>query len=472
MKANLLVVDDQESIAHFLTCSLEREGYVVRTAHTGQEALDALADQVPDVVLLDLKLPDTNGLDLLLKFKAAADEITVVIMTAFGEVETAVRAMKNGAADYLTKPVNLEQLKLIVAKGLERQGLWRELKQHRAEQSRRLAGDLIRGTSTKMQEVFSIAERVARSDLTSVLLEGESGTGKQVIASLIHQLSLCHDRPFVEVNCAAIPSELLESELFGHEKGAFTDAKTLKQGLLETADGGTLFLDEIGEMPLTLQVKLLKVLERMTFRRVGGTRDISVTVRVISATNRNLQLACREGRFREDLYYRLKVVPIVVPPLRSRGEDMLIFAKHFLHQFSKQFDKQFRGISPAAQKQLLHYPWPGNIRELRNLFERTVLLEDGEILEPHHLRLGDAQVLPGDSDLVGRISTILRENRLPTDGFSYEEVVGEIERELIRVASEQAAWNQSRTAELLGLGRDKLRYRMKLHGISKNEEAA
>jgi DNA-binding NtrC family response regulator len=379
--------------------------------------------------------------------------------------------MKDGAADYLTKPLNLEQVRLIIGKALDRQSLWRELRHHREQQARRLAGEMIRGESPEIKEVFSIAERVARSDLTSVLIDGESGTGKQFIARLIHDLSRRRDGPFVELSCAAIPRELIESELFGHERGAFTDAKAQKQGLMELADGGTLFLDEIGEMPLTLQAKLLKVLEGMTFRRVGGVKDISVSVRIISATNRNLRLLCETAAFREDLYYRLKVVPITMPPLRSRNRDVLLFAKHFLHQFSKQFGKRFRGIAPDAETWLLTYPWPGNIRELRNVFERTVLLEDGELLEPRHLRMLER---PGGAagDLCSRLASVFRDGRIPEEGIPFEALVAEVERGLIVAACERSGWNQSRAAQLLMLGRDKLRYRMKLHGVSREQKAA
>jgi DNA-binding NtrC family response regulator len=468
---SILIVDDQASITHFLTRALLDEGYAARAVGTVAEALAAIAEEVPDVAILDLRLPDGNGLQLLQRVKAIEEEVAVILMTAHGEVESAVRAMKCGAADYLQKPVNLEQLKLVLAKELERRSLWRELRHHRAEQTRRFTGELIRGRSLRMEEVFAVAEKVALAELTSVLIEGESGTGKQVVASYIHALSPRSGHPFVELNCAAIPGELLESELFGHEKGAFTDAKELKPGLLETADGGTLFLDEVGEMPLSLQVKLLKVLEGMTFRRVGGTRDIRVSVRILSATNRDLAARCGEGAFREDLYYRLKVVPITVPPLRERGDDVLIFAKHFLLTYSKQFGKRFRGLTPAAEKRLLGHRWPGNIRELRNLFEQTVLLEDGDILDAHQLRLPrDAATVPHDA--LAQITTVLAEGRIGEAGIDLEGLLGETEVRLIRLACEQVDWNQSATARLLQLGRDKLRYRMKLHGLRREDEDA
>jgi len=468
---SILVVDDQASIAHFLSRALHDEGYAVRAVGTVAEAHDAIEEELPDVAILDLRLPDGNGLELLRRIKETDEEVAVVLMTAHGEVESAVRAMKSGACDYLQKPVNLEQLKLILAKELERRSLWRELKHHRAEQTRRLTGELIRGRSVRMEEVFAIAEKVAPAELTSVLIEGESGTGKQVVASYIHALSPRAGHPFVELNCAAIPGELLESELFGHEKGAFTDAKEPKPGLLEMADGGTLFLDEVGEMPMPLQVKLLKVLEGMTFRRVGGTRDIRVSVRILSATNRDLAARCEEGAFREDLYYRLKVVPVTVPPLRERGDDVLVFAKHFLLAYAKQFGKSFRAMSPDAEKRLLAHRWPGNIRELRNLFEQTVLLEDGEVLEAHQIRLPrDASTAPDDA--LARVAEVLSRGHLDEEGVDLDGLLGEIEARLIRLASDQVDWNQSATARLLHLGRDKLRYRMKLHGLRREDDHA
>jgi len=466
---NVLIVDDQASITHFLSRALEEESCSVRSAPTAAAALRLLEEELPDVVFLDLKLPDGNGLELLPKFRESAPDATVVVMTAFADVDSAVRALKEGAADFVTKPVSLDQVKRIVAKAVERRVLLREVNHHRAEQSRRLMGELIRGESPSMHELLSIVERVAASDTTSVLIEGESGTGKQVIAKLIHQLSPRAGRPFVELNCAAIPTELLESELFGHERGAFTDAKAQKPGLLELADEGTLFLDEIGEMPLTLQVKLLKVLEGMTFRRVGGTKDVRVSVRILSATNRDLRALCRAGQFREDLYYRLKVVPLLVPPLRDRGDDILVFARVFLQQFSKQFGKRFRGMTPAAERCLLGHDWPGNIRELRNLFEQTVLLEDADLLDVHHLRLPEPLPDGLSEEHLDRLIRALREGSLPAKGFDFEAVVGDIERRILVAASEATGWNQSRTARFLRLGRDKLRYRMKQHGIKREE---
>jgi two-component system, NtrC family, response regulator AtoC len=306
---------------------------------------------------------------------------------------------------------------------------------------------------------------VAQSDSTSVLIEGESGTGKELIAHWIHDLSARRDKPMLEINCAAIPRELLESELFGHEKGAFTDARQQKQGLLELANGGTLFLDEVGEMSLTIQVKLLRVLERMTFKRVGGTKDITVSVRVISATNQNLESMVREQRFREDLFYRLKVVPIRVPPLRERKEDILPLARHFLGQFNVAFGKGFHSMDPEAEQILLAYPWPGNIRELRNLFERIVLLSQGDRILPQHLSVAIGAAPQRSDSPLGPLRQVLESGQFPEQGFDLEAILGGVERDIIQRAFDRTQGNQSRAAQLLGMKRDKLRYRMKLYGF-------
>jgi DNA-binding NtrC family response regulator len=462
MTASILVVDDQESIRHFISKNLEDEGYDVICASAGKQALSAIRDQAPDLVLLDLRLPDINGLEVLRRARQDDKDLCVIIMTAFGEVESAVKAMKLGAFDYVNKPINLEQLQMMVEKALESQTLRRELKHLR---ERRFSKDFIRGQSPLILKVYDVVDQVAKSESTSVLIEGESGTGKELIANLIHDQSARREKPFLEINCAAIPRELLESELFGHERGAFTDAKSQKQGLLEMADGGTVFLDEVGEMGLNLQVKLLRVLERMTFKRVGGTKDIQVSVRIISATNRDLEEQVRKGHFREDLYYRLKVIPIRVPALRERREDIIPLAKHFMHEFNKAFGKDFASISPEAEKMLLEYPWPGNIRELRNIFERTVLLEEGDAIEPRHLKLS-ADGRSGDGkSIASKIDEILSAGELPSSGIPLEELMEEIERSLITKAFATANNNQSKTAQLLNMKRDRLRYRMKIYGM-------
>jgi DNA-binding NtrC family response regulator len=465
--AHILIVDDQESIRHFIEKAMVDEGYQVTTTGEGKKALALAGEGLPDLVLLDLRLPDLHGLEVLKKLKEDDPDRQVIIMTAFGDVESAVRAMKLGAHDYVNKPINLEQLFITVDKAVESRKLWRELKHLRNRVNDRFAKDLVRSDCRSMKEVYQTIEQVASSDTTSVLIQGESGTGKEHLANMIHEMSARRDKPFLEINCAAIPKELLESELFGHEKGAFTDARAQKQGLLEMANGGTLFLDEVGEMSLQIQVKLLRVLERMTFKRVGGTKDIQVSVRIISATNQDLQRMCEEGRFREDLFYRLKVVPVRVPPLRERRDDILPLAKHFLYAFSKQFGKEFQGLSPEAEHTLLDYPWPGNIRELKNLMERTVLLENGPRVEVEMLKLGSGRTTRETDSPVAQLELLLEQPGLPTEGIPFEELLGEIEKSLIIKASEATNWNQSRTADLLQLKRDKLRYRMKLYGISR-----
>jgi two-component system, NtrC family, response regulator AtoC len=466
-KANILVVDDQDSIRHFVSRALEDEGYSVRVTGSVRESRQALDAEMPDVAILDLKLPDGTGIELLREIKRVQPEVGVILMTAFGELETAVEAMSAGAFWFVKKPFQNEELLALVARALESQKLWLELRRlrHHAFADE----DFLHSSSPSMQEAYAIAEQVARGDTTSVLIEGESGTGKEYFANLIHRMSARHDKPFVEINCAAIPSELLESELFGHEKGAFTDARAQKLGLMELASGGTLFLDEIGEMAPMLQVKLLRVLERRTFKRVGGTKDITVNLRVISATNQDLERRVQEGGFREDLYYRLKVVPLYVPPLRERTEDILPLSRLFMDRFARQFKKPFREISAAAEPVLVDYPWPGNIRELRNLFERTVLLENAEVLEPRHLKLAPRARPISEASFGQRVDEIMN-NALPAGGIPFEALIEELERALILRASYATKWNQSRTAEMLQLKRDKLRYRMKLYELQPESE--
>jgi DNA-binding NtrC family response regulator len=461
-KASILVVDDQDSIRHFVTKALEEDGFTVQSVGSVRECREVIERDLPDLALFDLKLPDGTGLELLREIKRTHPEVPVIMMTAFGELETAVEAMSIGAFWFVKKPFQNEELLALVYRALESQKMWIELRRLR---NRAFADeDFLHSSSPSMQEAYAIAEQVARGDTTSVLIEGESGTGKEYFANLVHRMSARHDKPFVEINCAAIPSELLESELFGHEKGAFTDARTQKLGLMELATGGTLFLDEIGEMNPMLQVKLLRVLERRSFKRVGGTKDINVNIRILSATNQDLERMVREGGFREDLYYRLKVVPLYVPPLRERKEDILPLSRLFMDRFTRQFRKGFKDISPAAERLLIDYPWPGNIRELKNMFERTVLLENGPVLEGHHLKLASRPRPASDASLGQRIDESLT-SPISSAGIPFETLVEELERALILRASYATKWNQSRTADVLNLKRDKLRYRMKMYQI-------
>jgi len=465
LKPVVLLVDDEDTIRLFLEKTLKDEGYEALTAATGEEALELTRSELPDLILLDLKLPDINGIDVLQRVKEEVPEVCVIMLTAFGDIETAVSAIKKGAFDFVSKPVNLEQLLLAVEKGLESQKLNRELFQLRRRVKFEMEEGHVPGESAKMQEIYEVVKTVAQSETTTILIQGESGTGKEMIANMIHRYSPRHDKPFLEINCASLPEELLESELFGHEKGAFTDAKAQKVGLLELANKGTLFLDEIGEMSLTIQVKLLRVLERMTFRRVGGTKDIKVSVRIISATNRDLETAVSEKSFREDLYYRLKVIPIFIPPLRERKEDIFVLLKHFLSRFNKQFNKNFTEIDDATFELILGYPWPGNIRELKNIVERIVLLEDDTVLRPSHL---PESIRSGATD-VGRKSVVQQlevalSRPFPEDGVEFENMLQDTEMELISKAMKEAAGNQSRAARMLRLNRDKLRYRLKNAG--------
>jgi DNA-binding NtrC family response regulator len=466
-KASILVIDDDETIRYFLPRDLEAEGFQVTTAETGQAGLRALEREPAELILLDIRLPDLSGIEMLQRIREQWPESIVIMLTGEPDHETAVQAMRLGARDYLTKgkPIR-DELLLVLERELSSQQLGREVRHHRRERIEKFSRDFVRGESVAMQRVYGIVEQVAGSDSTSALIEGESGTGKELIAHWIHDLSARRDRPMLEVNCAAIPRELLESELFGHEKGAFTDARQQKQGLLELANGGTLFLDEVGEMSLTIQVKLLRVLERMTFKRVGGTKDITVSVRVISATNQDLATMVREQRFREDLYYRLKVVPIRVPALRERREDILALANHFLNQFNRAFNKSFQSIDPEAERILLAYPWPGNIRELRNLFERIVLLNQGDRIQAQHLNAAIAVPAARPGSRLEILREVIESGRFPEEGIDLENALGEVEREAIQRAFHWTQGNQSRTAALLQMKRDKLRYRMKLYGFN------
>ncbi|MBN1504310.1 MAG: sigma-54-dependent Fis family transcriptional regulator [Candidatus Eisenbacteria bacterium] len=472
MAETILIVDDQETTRHFLSKALAEEGYSVVSADTGQAGLARAKEEDPDLVLLDLRLPDMTGLNVLEQMREQGSSACVIIMTAYGDVESAVGAMRLGACDFIVKPVNLRQIALVVKREMERHALERELLHRRKTARDKFSSEYVMGESQSIKRVYQIAEQVAKTDTTSVLIEGESGTGKELVAHYIHEMSSRWDRPFLDINCAAIPTELLESELFGHEKGAFTDARFQKQGLLEVANGGTLFLDEVGEMGLPVQVKLLRVLERMTFKRVGGTKDVTVSVRIISATNRDLEKSVREGAFREDLYYRLKVLPICVPPLRERREDIVPLARHFMSHFNKVFHKNFVRMSPEAEQALTNYEWPGNIRQLKNLFERIILLESGETLEARHVQLTGGRVTAGALSCLDLVQSVLTGGEIPRDGLALESVVQEIEKALIVRASEICGWNQTKAAELLGIKRDKLRYRMKLYGLKEAVDEA
>ncbi len=460
MPAKILVVDDERLIRWSLEQTLAKGGYEVVTASTGEAGVAAVREDPPDLVLLDLKLPDTDGLQVLRQIKEMSSHAQVLIMTAYADVGTAVEAMKLGAYDYLPKPIDFENLAVTVRNALEASQLRQKVRLLSEKQFFPYQFDRIVGTSQAIQEVITLARKVAKSEATTVLIQGESGTGKDLLAKAIHYESGRAEEPFMEIACTAMPETLLESELFGHERGAFTDAKTLKKGLFEVTQGGTVFLDEIGDMSGGLQAKLLRVLEERRFRRVGGTKDISVDVRVVAATNRELRQAVESGIFRKDLYYRLQVVTITIPPLRNRREDIGLLARHFLAHFSREFKKRLPRLSAEAERFLVQHEWPGNVRELRNVIERAMILEDtGELLPAH---------LPPE---IGRpaASPVIEAPRfqLPEAGVTLEEV----ERDFVRQALDLSQGNQTRAARLLGLTRDELRYRVKKFGLgSKAEE--
>lgn len=460
--ARILVVDDQDTIRHFITRALEDEGHIVTPAPSGERALDLFEEDPPEAVILDLKLPGINGLEVLRRIKEIEKETIVIMITAYGEISSAVNAMKAGAFDYIPKPVDLDHLIMSLNRALESKKLWLEIAHWRHKELVRF--DFVVGTSKAMQDLMHVVENLAKSNTTTVLVEGESGTGKELIANMVHGMSPRKDEPFMEINCASLPEQLLESELFGHEKGAFTDAKTQKRGLFELANGGTVFLDEVGEMSLTIQVKLLRVMERMTFKRVGGTRDIKVDLRIISATNRDLAKAVQDGSFREDLYYRLKVVPLLVPPLRERKEDIELLAKHFLNKYNRAFSKDFNEFSPESLHRMRDYAWPGNVRELKNVIERAVLLFDGVRIEPEHLSLGELGG-PGRNKTLSEVENAIA-GGIPDNGIDFDGLICDIERDLIATALKQSDYNQSLAARLLGVSRDKLRYKIRGLGLA------
>jgi two-component system response regulator AtoC len=453
-KQKILVVDDEHLIRWSLEQNLKKQGYDVFAAGTGEEALKVVREESPDLMLLDIQLPGISGLEVLEKVKEGEEEIIVIMVTALGVLETAVKAMRMGAYDYINKPFNLDELAIVIRKALETSELKKEVAHLRSEQSRRYGISNLVGNSRHMKNVLTMVEKIARSDASTVLIQGESGTGKELIAKAIHYESSRADKPFMAINCAAVPETLLESELMGHEKGAFTDAKSQKKGLFELADGGTIFLDEIGDMEPGMQAKLLRVLEERTFRRVGGTRDIQVDVRIVSATNKDLLKAIEEKTFRNDLYYRIQVIPIFLPPLRERKDDILPLAEHFIGFFNREFGKSVKGISKMAEKFLTEYNWPGNIRELKNIIERAIILENEETLLLEHL----PQEIVAKAGGAGSGPFNLR---LPPEGIDIEDV----ERELIRQALEVSEGNQSKAAKKLNLGIDAFRYRMKKFGF-------
>ncbi|MGH9358263.1 MAG: sigma-54-dependent transcriptional regulator [Terriglobia bacterium] len=456
-KNRILVVDDDPSLRRVLEVQLEQEGYAVASTSSAQEALSMLQLQCYDLIITDLKMPDVSGIALLKQIRSQYPESIIIILTAFATVETAVEAMKAGAYDYLTKPVHPEEMSLVVQRALDHFRLVKEVRVLRASLNEKYGFDNILGRSGGLLQVLDTAARAARTNST-VLIRGETGTGKELLAKAIHFNSSRKGKPLVTINCAAIPKELMESELFGHRKGAFTGAVADKKGKIETADGGTLFLDEIGEMPLELQVKLLRLIQEGEIEKVGSEARSRVDVRIIAATHRDLQAMIEDGAFREDLYYRLAVIPLTLPPLRERPEDIPEMVQHFLRRSKEKNGRPELIMSQALLPYFSNYRWPGNVRELENVVERVVVLARGEEITvqdlPEFLRRqrGDREALEID---------------LPPQGISLEA----IEKELILKALEKCAWNQTRAARYLDISRKTLIYRMERHEIRKPQDS-
>lgn len=458
-KEKILIVDDEELIRWTLREALRGWGFMPVEAETVSGALATFDAEQPVAVLLDINLPDGSGLDVLKEIKRRQPQSVVIMITANVLVDDTIAALRGGAYDFIGKPINLEELQITIRNGIEAQQLRKEVTLIRKERARQFSFDQIIGKSPAMNDTIALARKVAESEASSVLLQGESGTGKDLVAKAIHYGSRRADSPFVAINCATLPANLIESELFGYEKGAFTDAKARKEGLFEQAEGGTIFLDEIGEIELSLQAKLLRVLEEGTFRRVGGLKDLPLDVRVIAASNRDLKTESEAGRFRLDLYYRLSVIQIDIAPLRGRGDDVLLLAEHYISEFNERLRRRIRGLSPEVITIFRNYKWPGNVRELRNCIERAMILEDSDQVTSQYLPRG---LMPearsgstdGNTDTATNIERLFR---LPVEGIALEEV----ELSLVRQAIERSNGNQTKAAELLGISRDQLRYRLK-----------
>lgn len=454
MRFKILVIDDEPILRESLEVALTSQGYEVMTARTGEEGLERFKDYPPDLVLLDHWLPGINGDEVLRKIKEQDPEVPIVMMTAQGSIEMAVSSMKMGAFDFLVKPFELEQVEDLIKKGLDRVRLKKEVEWLRAQYQERFRSGGIVGISRQMKEVLTLAEKVAQGSETTVLIEGETGTGKELLAEYIHFLSPRSSFPFVPINCGAIPKDLFETELFGYEKGAFTGAlERGKMGKVESAEKGTLFLDEVAELSPSAQVKVLRVLEEKEYFKVGGVEKKKADVRIVAATNKDLEAEVKKGNFRDDLFFRLNVVKISIPPLRERREDILPLFKFFMERFNEQFKKRFVQISKEAEEKILLYSWPGNIRELKNSVERIVLLEQGDIILGKHL-------------------SFLSERREQREGVSFKPILPahginleEIEKGFILEALKMKKGNKAQAAKMLGISRSALIYRMEKHGI-------
>jgi len=444
---NILVVDDERNIRALCSRVLAGDQIEVHGVGTGKDGLQTADEVSPDLVLLDLRLPDMDGIEVLRALRGKHPETAVIIITGFGQIQSAVEAMKSGATDYLEKPFeHLDKLKLAVARALEEVRARREIQRLHRLQEKEYRVDQLIGDSDGTRRLRELIGKLARSEAATILIHGESGTGKELVARGLHYESARRDFPFMEVNCAAITETLFESELFGHEKGAFTDAKAAKKGLMELADRGTLFLDEVSEMSLNSQAKFLRVLQERVLRRVGGTRDIKVDLRIIAATNRALEARVKDGQFREDLFYRLNVIPIHIPPLRERRDDVLPLARHFVLDANTRFHKSIKGFTPDAERMMAGYHWPGNVRELRNLIERLVILGSTETIEPQHLPV--------------QFATQVRQQVVTESSGEEPRTLAEVERAYIGQIMQRVESNKSKAAKILGISRQTLRKKL------------
>jgi len=457
MKSRILVVDDEESIREFLEIMLKKEGYEVTLAEDGQKAKELLAKKSFDMIISDLQMPHVTGIELLKHVKETAPEIVFMMITAFGTTETAVEAMKMGAYDYITKPFKIDEVRLNIQNALRSRNLEVENRSLKKELVKEYSFQNMVGNSPAMHSIFDLVKRVSQTP-TNVLVTGESGTGKEVVAKAIHYNGPLKDKPFVTINCGAIPENLMESEMFGHKKGSFTGAVTDKVGLFEVADSGTLFLDEVGELPLTIQVKLLRAIQERVIRRVGAVDDMKVEVRIIAATNRNLEEMVQKGTFRQDLYYRLNVINIRTPGLRERRDDIPLLANHFLKKYNERLNKNIGGISTEAMEILKKYDYPGNVRELENLIERTVALEGGAMILPGGLP-------PMVNTISGRKRASSNEIEIGEDGVDLEKVMGQIEKELLIKSIHAAGGVKKRAAKLLHISFRSMRYRIEKYNL-------
>ncbi|MFZ4521381.1 MAG: sigma-54-dependent transcriptional regulator [Bacteroidales bacterium] len=466
----ILIIEDEKLIRWSLEKYLTSKGYKVFTAETGEEGIRSMEVNLPEIVFTDNKLPKMQGLEVIRKIKSMEEETAIVFMTAFGSIDTAVSAMKAGASEYVNKPFSFEEIEVILENVKKKLEITKEVQILRRQQKVAITFDHIVGESPVIKQIIQLSKTIARTQTTTILLLGESGTGKDLFARAIHHESSHNARPFVTINCASLPEALLESELFGHEKGAFTDARQQKKGLFEIADGGTVFLDEIGEINMSTQIKLLGVLENRVIRRVGGTANIPVEIRIIAATNKDLKRAVDEKLFREDLYYRLKVFQITLPPLRDHKEDVTLLSDYFLKYYNGQFQKSITGIHKTAISLLTRYNWPGNIRELRNVIERAVILETmsslqpeslpGEIMNPLDSEVNMAVEVPAGRRHVDHFSSPFG-MEIPEDGISLEG----LEKEVIRQVLDKAGNNQTKASKLLRISRDTLRYKIKKYKL-------